>query len=88
VWQVATGEQIRVVFTNDTDSLYFCVLPGVPRFELHPRPGHEQALRFSLGTPGRYTLACGPLDPVAAVPGQVHGGKGGAAMDAAIFVVR
>jgi Cu+-exporting ATPase len=88
VRQVATGEQIRVVFTNDTDSLYFCVLPGVPRFELHPRPGHEQALRFSLGTPGRYTLACGPLDPAAAMPGHVHEGKGGALMDAAIFVVR
>jgi Cu+-exporting ATPase len=88
VWRVAAGEQIRLAFTNDTDRLFVCLLPGAPRLELHPRPGREQAVRFALDTPGRYTLACAPLDPAAAAGGHAPGGKGGEAMDAAIFEVR
>ncbi len=89
VWQVATGEQVRVTFTNDGDALVVCTLPGAPKVELNPRPGQAQAARFALGTPGRYTLACAPLAATASVAGMADGSMGGAAaLPAAIFEVR
>ena len=48
IWQVAAGEQVRVTFTNDAEALFVCTLPAAPRLELNPRPGQEQAARFSL----------------------------------------
>ncbi|MFH0750597.1 MAG: HAD-IC family P-type ATPase, partial [Chloroflexota bacterium] len=100
IYQVAAGEQVRVTFLNDADVLLVCTLPGAPKLELNPRPGQEQAARFSLGEPGRFTLSCAPLEQTAAADGEPEdgmavGGMGGgpamggaAAMPAAVFEVR
>ena len=96
VYQVAAGEQVRITFANDADALLVCTLPGVPRLELNPRPGQEQAARFALGEAGRYTLSCAPLEETAAAGadegtaagGMAPGMGGGRVMPAAIFDVR
>jgi len=92
IYRVAAGTQVRVIFTNDTDTLYVCTLPGAPKLELNPRPGQEQAARFALGEPGRYTLSCSPLEPTAAAGADAMGGAtgmgGGTAIAAVIFEVR
>ncbi len=88
VYRVAAGEQVLVTFTNDAETLYVCTLPGAPRVELNPRPGEDQAARFSLAEPGRHTLACAPLDEVASTGGTMPGMGSAAAMPAAIFDVR
>jgi hypothetical protein len=88
IWQVAAGEQVRVTFTNDAEALFVCTLPAAPRLELNPRPGQEQAARFSLGEPGRYTLSCLPLEPTASSAGAATGMGDGTSMPAAIFEVR
>jgi Cu+-exporting ATPase len=87
VWQVAAGEQVLVTFTNDSATLYVCLLPGAPKVELNPRPGQEQSARFALDEPGRHVLSCAPLEPTAAA-GDPMGGMGGGAVEAAIFEVR
>jgi hypothetical protein len=78
VYQVAAGEQVLVTFTNDADILLVCTLPGAPKLELNPRPGQEQAARFALGEPGRFTLSCAPLEQTAAA-GDATGGAGAGA---------
>jgi hypothetical protein len=93
IYQVAAGEQVRVTFTNDGEELLMCTLPGAPRLELNPRPGQEQAARFALADPGRYTLSCLPLEQTAAagdadVMGGPTGMGSGTAMAAVIFEVR
>jgi hypothetical protein len=93
IFQVAAGEQVRVTFANDADALLVCTLPGAPRLELNPRPGQEQAARFALGQPGRYTLSCAPLEQTASAEGaddgMAAGGMGGGpAMAAAVFDIR
>ncbi len=86
IYQVSAGAQLRVTFANDGPTLLVCTMPGAPRLELNPRPGQEQAARFSLARPGTYTLACAPLDELAAdVAGM---GMGGTALPAATFEVR
>jgi Cu+-exporting ATPase len=86
VYQVAPGEQVRVTFVNDADELLLCTLSGVPRLELNPRPGQEQAARFALDAPGRHTLSCAPLEPTADA-GPMAGMGGGTATPIAIFEV-
>ena len=90
IYQVRAGAQLRVTFANDGPTLLVCTMPGAPRLELNPRPGQDQAARFSLARPGTYTLACAPLDGEAGV--QVAAGAptmgGAASKPAAIFEVR
>jgi Cu+-exporting ATPase len=91
IYQVAAGELVRVTFTNDADTLYVCTLPGAPKLELNPRPGQEQAARFALADPGRYTLSCLPVEQTAAVGDAMGAGApmgSDAAMPAAAFEVR
>ncbi len=91
VYQVAAGEQVRVTFTNDAEALLVCTLPGAPKLELNPRPGQEQAARFSLGEAGRYTLSCAALEQTAAAGDAMGAGApmgGSAPMPAAVFEVR
>ncbi len=93
VFQVAAGEQVLVTLTNDADVLYLCVLPGAPKVELNPRPGQDQAARFSLAQPGSYRLACALVEQTAAAgagdDGMTADTMGGApAMPAAIFEVK
>jgi plastocyanin len=90
VHRVAAGEQVLVTFTNDTATLYVCLLPGAPKVELNPRPGQEQSARFALGEPGAYTLSCLPAEGMASADDGM-GGMGdstdGGALEAAIFEV-
>ncbi len=88
IWQVGSGEQVLVTFTNDADALYVCTLPAAPKVELNPRPGQEQSARFALSDPGRYTLACAPIEETADAGASDGGMGGGPAMPAAIFEVR
>jgi P-type Cu+ transporter len=88
IWQVAAGEQVRVTFTNDAEALFVCTLPAAPKLELNPRPGQEQAARFSLGEPGRFTLSCAPLEATASTAGALPGMGDGTSMPAVIFEVR
>jgi Cu+-exporting ATPase len=89
IWQVATGEQVRVTFTNDTGTLYVCTLPGAPKLELNPRPDQEQSARFALSDPGPHTLACAPIEQTASADGGGTAGMGGTtSMPAAVFEVR
>ncbi len=91
IYRVAAGTQVRVTFTNDSETLFVCTLPGAPKLELNPRPGQEQAARFALGQPGRYTLSCSPLEQTAAA-GDAMGAEapmgGGTTLPAAVFEVR
>jgi hypothetical protein len=90
LYQLAPGEQVLVTFTNDTDTLHVCTLPGAPKLELNPRPGQDQAARFALSDPGRATLSCAPLEQTASMAnatGDVPG-MGGPSMPAAIFEVK
>jgi Cu+-exporting ATPase len=91
IYRVAAGTQVLVIFTNDSDTLFVCTLPGAPKLELNPRPGQEQAARFALGKPGMYTLSCAPLGQTAAAGGAMGAAApmgDGAALPAAVFEVR
>jgi len=88
LYQLGAGEQVRVTFTNDGDTLHACVLPGAPKVELNPRPGQSQSVRFALGAPGRYALACAPVEQTASAGEAMGGMAGGAALEAAVFEVR
>jgi hypothetical protein len=97
IYRVAAGTQVLVTFANDGEILYVCTLPGAPKLELNPRPGQEQAARFTLGEPGRRTLSCMPLASTAtagdAMDGEPSTGGGpdmgsGPSLPAVIFDVR
>ncbi len=79
--RLAPGEAVRVTLANDRAVVEACGIAGQPKVELNPRPGATQSVRFALATPGRYALACAPLEGTG-----VTGGMGGG-MPAAIFVV-
>jgi hypothetical protein len=90
VYPVAAGEQVRVTLTNDSTTLYVCMLPGAPKVELNPRPGQEQSTRFALDEPGTFTLSCVPTEPTASTGdamGGMDGAMGAGALEAAIFEV-
>ena len=86
IYQVAAGEQVRVSYTNDADTIAVCTLPGVPRVQLNPRPGSSEASRFAIDAPGTYALTCAPAAD-ATMPGMGPTGPAGGGRVAATFVV-
>ncbi len=78
---VPAGGLVLVRFKNDGSELESCTVAGLPNAELNPRAGATQRIRFSVGGPGRYELAC-----VAGTAGSMGSGAAGSPRTAVTLV--
>ncbi len=67
---VRAGEWVSLRLVNDDPVFHDWMVEGVENVDTPARPGQTTAIRFILGTPGRYAVEC-------SVPGHADGGMVG-----------